>query len=64
MATMEPSPENNTHAPLSESDIPDRMCTWCKVLMTKRIVGQGRFIHYTCPKCIFQHTAKRAVAPA
>lgn len=27
--------------------------------MTKRLVGGGLFIHYTCPKCVFQHTTKR-----
>jgi len=40
-------------------EIPDRLCTWCKVPMMKRLVGGGAFIHYTCPKCIFQHTSKR-----
>ena len=40
-------------------EIPERLCTWCKVPMTKRLVGGGQFIHYTCPKCIFQHTARR-----
>ncbi len=39
--------------------IPDRDCTWCKVPMAKRLVGGGAYIHYTCPKCIFQHTSKR-----
>lgn len=28
--------------------------------MHKRLVGGGQFIHYTCPKCIFQHTSKRS----
>ncbi|HEV8540141.1 MAG TPA: hypothetical protein VGQ60_03165 [Nitrospiraceae bacterium] len=41
------------------ADVPDRACTWCKVPMMKRLVGGGKFIHYTCPKCIFQHTTKR-----
>lgn len=40
-------------------ELPDRSCTWCKVPMMKRLVGDGKFIHYTCPKCIFQHTTKR-----
>ena len=40
------------------SDIPDRLCTWCKLLMMKRLVADGQFIHYTCPQCIFQHTTK------
>jgi hypothetical protein len=26
--------------------------------MKKRLVGGKRFVHYTCPKCIFQHTIK------
>jgi hypothetical protein len=39
-------------------ELPDRFCTWCKVLMTKRLVGGKQFIHYTCPKCIFQHTRR------
>ncbi len=41
------------------STIPDRACTWCKVTMLKRLVADGKFVHYTCPKCIFQHTSKR-----
>ncbi|MEW6543483.1 MAG: hypothetical protein AB1411_07720 [Nitrospirota bacterium] len=41
------------------ADLPDRTCTWCKVPMVKRLVARGKFIHYTCPKCIFQHTTKR-----
>jgi hypothetical protein len=41
-------------------NLPDRLCTWCKIPMMKRLVGGGAFIHYTCPKCIFQHTSKRA----
>lgn len=43
----------------SRSELPDRLCTWCKVLMRKRLVGGNQFIHYTCPKCIFQHTTRR-----
>lgn len=39
-------------------ELPDRLCTWCKVIMTKRLVGGKQFIHYTCPKCIFQHTRR------
>src|SRR5690242_18290654 len=42
-------------------DIPDRSCTWCKVLMMKRLVAGGQFIHYTCPQCIFQHTTKHVL---
>jgi hypothetical protein len=45
----------------STGELPERLCTWCKVAMTKRLVAGGRFIHYTCPKCVFQHTTKRAV---
>jgi hypothetical protein len=41
------------------ADLPERLCTWCKVAMTKRLVAGGQFIHYTCPKCVFQHTTKR-----
>ncbi len=53
-----PSEEpNQTTEALTE--VPDRLCTWCKVPMLKRLVGGGQFIHYTCPKCIFQHTTKR-----
>jgi hypothetical protein len=43
------------------ADLPDRQCTWCGIPMKKRLVGGNRFIHYTCPKCIFQHTT--ALAP-
>lgn|GEM_PF-544927 len=42
-------------------DTPDRVCTWCKVPMTKRLVADGKFLHYLCPKCVFQHTSKYAV---
>lgn len=55
-----PSPAPPPQTPQT-NDLPDRLCTWCKVSMTKRLVGGGRFIHYTCPQCIFQHTTKRAV---
>jgi hypothetical protein len=27
--------------------------------MNKRLVGDGQYLHYTCPKCVFQHTTKR-----
>lgn len=47
--------------PASTAELPERLCTWCKVAMTKRLVASGRFIHYTCPKCVFQHTTKRAL---
>lgn len=56
------------HAPSSTTDsqaeIPDRLCTWCKIPMKKRLVASGQFIHYTCPKCIFQHTTKRTATPS
>lgn len=38
--------------------LPDRLCTWCKVPMRKRLVGGEQFVHYTCPKCTFQHTRR------
>lgn len=53
-ASPKPDPQ-----PAVLDEIPDRLCTWCKVTMKKRLVGGGQFIHYTCPKCIFQHTTKR-----
>ena len=52
------TPQSNPSAPTAE--LPERLCTWCKVPMTKRLVAGGRFIHYTCPKCVFQHTTKCA----
>lgn len=47
--------------PGSSPEIPERLCTWCQVPMTSRLVGGGQFVHYTCPKCVFQHTSKRPV---
>ena len=59
-AAMSTSP----NAPASTaSELPDRLCTWCKVPMNKRLVASGQFIHYTCPKCIFQHTTRRGAKP-
>jgi hypothetical protein len=58
---MPPMAENTRQAQDSsaiQADIPDRLCTWCKVTMRKRRVGGGQFIHYTCPKCVFQHTTR------
>lgn len=52
------TPPSNPSAPTAE--LPERLCTWCKVPMTKRLVAGDRFIHYTCPKCVFQHTTKCA----
>ena len=45
-------------------DIPDRTCTWCKLPMQKKLVGNGHYVHYLCPKCVFQHTSKYAVPSA
>ena len=60
MTNMSQAPNNQPdQAAPSLADIPDRNCTWCKIPMMKRLVGGGQFIHYTCPKCIFQHTSKR-----
>lgn len=38
--------------------LPDRLCTWCKVPMRKRLVGGEYYVHYICPKCLFQHTCR------
>jgi len=46
------------------ANLPERLCTWCKVPMKKRLVASGQFIHYTCPKCIFQHTMRRGSLPS
>ncbi len=60
MVAMTSSPHNQPdQSAAALADVPDRNCTWCKVLMRKRLVGGGQYIHYTCPKCIFQHTTKR-----
>jgi hypothetical protein len=57
---MPTTPANQSDPPaMPGADIPDRLCTWCKVAMTKRLVADAQFIHYTCPQCIFQHTTKR-----
>lgn len=58
-----PTVPNNRPDQAALAQVPDRICTWCKVPMAKRLVGAGRFIHYTCPKCIFQHTTKREDKP-
>ncbi len=44
-------------------DLPDRLCTWCRVSMKKRLVGGMQFVHYTCPKCVFQHTTRLGQKP-
>jgi hypothetical protein len=62
MPAMSDSPSSASSPQAAPAaDLPDRSCTWCKVPMNKRLVGGGQFIHYTCPKCIFQHTTKRTV---
>ena len=53
MPDQQPASNNPAH-----DGIPDRLCTWCKVPMTKRLVGDGQYLHYTCPKCVFQHAMK------
>jgi hypothetical protein len=53
------NPTPSTPIPTQPSaDLPDRLCTWCQVTMKKRFVGGKQFVHYTCPKCIFQHTTR------
>jgi len=54
-----PSSPNPDRRDAALAAIPDRQCTWCKVPMKKRLVGGGLYIHYTCPKCVFQHATKR-----
>jgi hypothetical protein len=55
---MSSRPDQQTSKASAETDIPDRLCTWCKVPMKKRLVGGGQYLHYTCPKCVFQHVMK------
>jgi hypothetical protein len=59
MTNGSPQPHNQPDPAAALADVPDRLCTWCKVPMKKRLVGGGQFIHYTCPQCIFQHAMKR-----
>jgi hypothetical protein len=62
MRVMAEAPSDQPVEPTaSPADLPDRLCTWCKIPMRKRLVGGGKFIHYVCPQCVFQHTTKRAV---
>jgi hypothetical protein len=61
MAPVTPSTPNQT---LDSADLPDRLCTWCKVPMKKRLVGGKQFVHYTCPKCVFQHTTRLGPKPS
>lgn len=56
---MSSQQDQRTSSKPSQQEIPDRLCTWCKVPMTKRLVGDGQYLHYTCPKCVFQHAMKR-----
>ncbi len=58
----ETPPDQPSEPTGSPADLPDRLCTWCKVPMRKRLVGKGRFIHYVCPRCLFQHTTKRTAS--
>jgi hypothetical protein len=46
------------------TELPDRLCTWCQLPMKKRLVGGKQFVHYTCPKCVFQHTTRLGPKPA
>ena len=55
------TPQNERPDPQAGlAGVPERLCTWCKIPMMTRLVAGGQFIHYTCPKCIFQHTTKRS----
>lgn len=53
-----------TTADASLTELPDRLCTWCRVSMKKRLVGGKQFVHYTCPKCVFQHTTRLGPKPS
>ncbi|MBA0915339.1 MAG: hypothetical protein ITD36_05345 [Nitrospira sp.] len=61
MTTSTPANPTSTQP---SADLPDRLCTWCKVAMRKRLVASGQFVHYTCPTCVFQHTTRRGPKPA
>jgi hypothetical protein len=63
MPTMSNQERNTPSTSATSAGIPDRLCTWCKVPMRKRLVASGQFIHYTCPKCIFQHTTRTGSRP-
>jgi hypothetical protein len=60
MAHVTPSTTNQTLPPV---DLPNRLCTWCQLPMKKRLVGGKQFVHYTCPKCVFQHTTRLTPKP-
>jgi len=57
-STVAVTTEEKTSNVCPSCDIPNRMCTWCQLAMIKKLVGNGRYIHYICPKCVFQHTSK------
>lgn len=63
MPRMSSAAPFESNADQSPADLPDRLCTWCKVPMKKRLVASGQFVHYTCPKCVFQHTTRRGPKP-
>lgn len=54
--------ENASPSASQQTEIQDRTCTWCRVTMHNRVVGAGRYIHYVCPRCLFQHTVKHPSA--
>jgi hypothetical protein len=56
-------PHMTTPPDKSLTELPDRLCTWCQVPMKKRLVGGNQFVHYTCPKCVFQHTTRLGPKP-
>jgi hypothetical protein len=60
MTNVAPSEPNQTPP---SADLPDRLCTRCRLPMKKRLVGGKQFIHYTCPKCVFQHTTRLGPKP-
>ena len=64
MPTMADTSTSQSKTSPTTANLPDRLCTWCKVAMTKRLVAGGQFVHYTCPKCVFQHTTKRTAQTA
>ena len=37
--------------------------TMSRGIMKKRLVGGNQFIHYTCPRCVFQHTSRLGPKP-
>jgi hypothetical protein len=63
MPHMANSPSPKPNQPPPPVDLPDRLCTWCRLPMKKRLVGGNQFVHYTCPKCVFQHTTRLGPKP-